>query len=164
MEIILNKEDFLNGIKLVKGIVTNKGVQPVLANILIETVSNDRIMFVSTDLNLAISFKLNAEVLSEGKITLSAKTLEEIVNKLPNKPITLKLNDETNVVTIACGKSKFELIGISAEEYPKVFDDKQNEENNEDKEFEINAGLLSKGIKQTVFSIMILLSKEIILT
>ena len=152
MEIILNKEDFLNGIKLVKGIVTNKGVQPVLANILIETVSNDRIMFVSTDLNLAISFKLNAEVLSEGKITLSAKTLEEIVNKLPNKPITLKLNDETNVVTIACGKSKFELIGISAEEYPKVFDDKQNEENNEDKEFEINAGLLSKGIKQTVFS------------
>lgn len=149
MEIILNKEDFLNGIKVVKNITSSKGVQPVLSNILIETISNDRVMFQGTDLNLAISFKLKAEVLSEGKITLSAKTLEEIVNKLPDKPVVLKLNDETNVVTISCSKSKFELIGISAEEYPKVFDDKQTEE---DKEFEIKTGLLNKGIKQTAFS------------
>ncbi len=99
---------------------------------------------------LPICFKLNAEVISEGKITLSAKTLEEIVNKLSNKPIVLKLDDETNVVTISCGKSKFELIGINADEYPKVFDETQNEE--EFKEFKIKTGLLNKGIKQTAFS------------
>lgn len=150
MEIVLNKEDFLNGIKVVKNITSSKGVQPVLSNILIETVSNDRVVFTATDLNLGISFKLNAEVISEGKITLSAKTLEEIVNKLPNKPIVLKLDEETNVVTISCGKSKFELIGINASEYPKVFDDAQNEE--DCKEFEIKTGLLNKGIKQTAFS------------
>lgn len=151
MEIVLNKEEFLNGIKVVKNITSSKGVQPVLSNILIETISNDRVRFLATDLNLSISFKLKAEVTSEGKITLSAKTLEEITNKLPDKPIVLKLNDETNVVTISCGKTKFELIGISAEEYPKVFDDAaQNSE--DDKEFEINTGLLSKGIKQTAFS------------
>lgn len=151
MEIILNKEDFLNGIKVVKNITSNKGVQPVLSNILIETVSSDRVMFVGTDLNLAISFKLKAEVLKEGKTTVSAKTLEEIVNKLPDKPIVLKLNEETNVVTISCGKSKFELIGISANEYPGVFEDKGQEEE-EIKEFEIKTGLLNKGIKQTVIS------------
>lgn len=150
MEIILNKEDFLNGIKVVKNITSSKGVQPILSNILIETVSNDRVMFLGTDLNLGISFKLSAEVISEGKITLSAKTLEEIVNKLPDKPIVLKLNDETNVVTISCGKSKFELIGISAEEYPKIFEDREAGE--EDKEFEIDTNLLNKGIKQTAFS------------
>lgn len=150
MEIVLNKEDFLNGIKVVKNITSSKGVQPVLSNILIETVSNDRVVFTATDLNLGISFKLNAEVISEGKITLSAKTLEEIVNKLPNKPIVLKLDEETNVVTISCGKSKFELIGINANEYPKVFDEAQ--EGEEYKEFEIKTGLLNKGIKQTAFS------------
>jgi len=128
MEIVLNKEDFLNGIKVVKNITSSKGVQPVLSNILIETITSDRVMFVATDLNLGISFKLNAEVISEGKITLSAKTLEEIVNKLPNKPIVLKLDEETNVVTISCGKSKFELIGINANEYPKVFDEAQEGE------------------------------------
>ncbi len=150
MEIVLNKEDFLNGIKVVKNITSSKGVQPVLSNILIETISNDRVVFIATDLNLGISFKLKAEVLSEGKITLSAKTLEEIVNKLPNKPIILKLDDETNVVTISCGKSKFELIGINANEYPKVFEESSDEE--ECKEFKIKTGLLNKGIKQTAFS------------
>lgn len=150
MEIVLNKEDFLNGIKVVKNITSSKGVQPVLSNILIETISNDRVVFIATDLNLGISFKLNAEVVSEGKITLSAKTLEEIVNKLPNKPIVLKLDNETNVVTISCGKSKFELIGINANEYPKVFDEAQ--EGEECKELKIKTGLLNKGIKQTAFS------------
>lgn len=150
MEIVLNKEDFLNGIKVVKNITSSKGVQPVLSNILIETISNDRVVFIATDLNLGISFKLNAEVVSEGKITLSAKTLEEIVNKLPNKPIVLKLDNETNVVTISCGKSKFELIGINANEYPKVFEETQDGE--EYKEFKIKTGLLNKGIKQTAFS------------
>ena len=150
MEIVLNKEEFLNGIKVVKNITSSKGVQPVLSNILIETISNDRVRFLATDLNLSISIKLKAEVVSEGRITLSAKTLEEITNKLPDKPIVLKLNEETNVVTISCGKTKFELIGISAEEYPKVFDDNQTAEG--DKEFEINTGLLNKGIKQTAFS------------
>lgn len=150
MEIVLNKEDFLNGIKVVKNITSSKGVQPVLSNILIETISSDRVMFVATDLNLGISFKLKAEVIQTGKITLSAKTLEEIVNKLPDKPIVLKLDEETNVVTISCGKSKFELIGINANEYPKVFDDIQK--GDEDKEFEIKTGLLNKGIKQTAFS------------
>ncbi len=150
MEIVLNKEDFLNGIKVVKNITSSKGVQPVLSNILIETITSDRVMFVATDLNLGISFKLKAEVIQTGKITLSAKTLEEIVNKLPDKPIVLKLDEETNVVTISCGKSKFELIGINANEYPKVFDDAQSAE--EDKEFEIKTGLLNKGIKQTAFS------------
>ena len=57
MEIVLNKEDFLNGIKVVKNITSSKGVQPVLSNILIETVSNDRVVFTATDLNLGISFK-----------------------------------------------------------------------------------------------------------
>ncbi len=137
-------------IKVVKNITSSKGVQPVLSNILIETITSDRVMFIATDLNLGISFKLKAEVIQTGKITLSAKTLEEIVNKLPDKPIVLKLDEETNVVTISCGKSKFELIGINANEYPKVFDDAQSAE--EDKEFEIKTGLLNKGIKQTAFS------------
>ena len=74
MEIVLNKEEFLNGIKVVKNITSSKGVQPVLSNILIETISNDRVRFLATDLNLSISIKLKAEVVSEGRITLSAKT------------------------------------------------------------------------------------------
>ena len=150
MEIILNKEDLLNGIKIVEKVTVQKGSQPVLSNILIETISNDRVRFCATDLNLAISHKTKAQVEKEGKITLSAKRLGEIASKLDNKPITLSLNPENNIVTISCQKAKFELIGISANEFPQVFDQEMQEI--EDKCFEINKNTLIKGVKQVVFS------------
>ncbi len=150
MEIILNKEELLNGIKVVEKITAQKGTQPVLSNILIETVSNDRVRFCATDLNLSISHKVKAQVTKEGKITLSAKRLGEITTKLDNKPITLSLNPDNNIVTISCGKAKFELIGISANEFPRVFDEEILEEN--EKSFEINKNTLIKGVKQVVFS------------
>ncbi len=150
MEIIINKEDLLNGIKVVEKITAQKGSQPVLSNILIETVSNDRVRFCATDLNLSISHKANAQVEKEGQITLSAKRLGEITSKLDNKPIKLSLNPDTNIMTISCGKAKFELIGISANEFPKVFDEETLED--DEKSFEINKNTLIKGVKQVVFS------------
>ena len=150
MEIIINKEDLLNGIKVVEKITAQKGSQPVLSNILIETVSNDRVRFCATDLNLSISHKATAQVEKEGQITLSAKRLGEITSKLDNKPIKLSLNPDTNIVTISCGKAKFELIGISANEFPKVFDEETLED--DEKSFEINKNTLIKGVKQVVFS------------
>ena len=78
MKITLNKEDFSNGIKIVEKSTAQRGIQPVLSNILIETISNDRIRFCATDLNQTITLDLKADVEAEGKITLSAKKLNEI--------------------------------------------------------------------------------------
>lgn len=150
MEIILNKEDLLNGIKVVEKITAQKGSQPVLSNILIETVTSDRVRFCATDLNLSISHKIKAQVEKEGQITLSAKRLGEITSRLDNKPVRLSLNVDTNVVTISCGKAKFELIGINANEFPKVFDEQTQQE--DEQSFEINKNTLIKGVKQVVFS------------
>ena len=150
MEIILNKEDLLNGIKVVEKITAQKGSQPVLSNILIETVSNDRVRFCATDLNLSISHKIKAQVEKEGQITLSAKRLGEITSRLDNKPVKLSLNVDTNVVTISCGKAKFELIGINANEFPKIFDEQTSQD--DEQSFEINKNTLVKGVKQVVFS------------
>ena len=150
MEIILNKEDLLNGIKVVEKITAQKGSQPVLSNILIETLSNDRVRFCATDLNLSISHKIKAQVEKEGQITLSAKRLGEITSRIDNKPVRLSLNVDTNVVTISCGKAKFELIGINANEFPKVFDEQTQQE--DEQSFEINKNTLIKGVKQVVFS------------
>ena len=150
MEIILNKEDLLNSIKITEKVTAQKGSQPVLSNILIETVANDCVRFCATDLSLSISQKTKATVEKEGKITLNAKKLGEIVSRLDNKPVKLSLNEENGVVTISCGKTKFELIGINANEFPQVFEEQT--QNEEDKSFEINKNTLVKGVKQVVFS------------
>lgn len=149
MEILLEKDKFLTGIKMVEKITAQKVIQPVLSNILIETVSNDRILFSATDLTQAISYKLNGSVEKEGSITLKAKTLGDIITRLEEKPIKLTVDEETNKTTITCGKSKFELVGISSSEYPKVFMENQQDDV---KKYEIDKNIFSKLIKQTLYT------------
>lgn len=152
MEIILEKEDFLNGIKVVEKTTSQKGIQPALANILIETVSNDRIRFCATDLNQSISFKTKADVKKEGKITLNAKKLGEIILRLEEKPITLSVDSETSCAKIVCGRSKFELIGISANDFPNIFDEKEEDKTIEKQEYEISKNVFNKAVRQVIYS------------
>ena len=77
------------------------------------------------------------------------KKLSEIVSKLSNKPIVFSLNEETNAVNIICGNSKFELIGISADEFPETI----NEEDLKTVQpVEIDLNPFIKCIKYTAYS------------
>jgi DNA polymerase-3 subunit beta len=150
MEIILNKEDFLNSIRVTEKITSLKGVQPVLGNILIETLSNDRIRFCATDLIQTISLKTKAEVLKNGKTTINPKKLMEIIPRLENKPITLKIDEEENKAIIECGKSNFTLNTIKASEFPEI-PGEDREKPADIKSFEIDVKTFNKAIKQTVY-------------
>ena len=150
MEIVLNKEDFSNGIKIVEKITSQKAIQPILSNILIETVTSDRIKFCATDLNLAINYKTSAEVIKEGSITLSAKKISEIVSKLSSTEVILKTSEETDNIKIKSGKTEFDMIGLSASEFPKVLDDTDTPET---KTIILNKNEFSKAIKQVIFAV-----------
>ena len=150
VEIILNKEDFSNGIKIVEKVTSQKAIQPILSNILIETVSSDRIRFCATDLNLAINYKTKAQVEKEGSITLSARKISEIVSKLSSSEITLKSIDETNNVKIKSGKTEFDLISLNLDEFPKTSNETSQEEY---KTVVLNKNEFSKAIKQVIFAV-----------
>ncbi len=150
MLFITDKESLLNKIKTVEKITVMRGIQPVLANILFEAEDN-KIKLSATDLDLSIITKTTASVKEEGKITLPARKIFEIVSKLPDKPIEFSLNPDNNVVTIKCGNTKFDLIGISAEEFPKIIQ-KENELTDEDS-ISVEADTLIKTIKNTAFAV-----------
>ena len=150
MEITLNREDFSNAIKIVEKITSQKALQPILSNILIETVSSDRVKFCATDLNLAINFKTSAQVISQGSITLSAKKLSELTSKLSSTEINLATVEETNNVKIKSGKTEFVLIGLPSVEFPKVLENIAEEEY---KTIVINKNEFSKAIKQVIFAV-----------
>ena len=149
MEFTIEKEILATNLKIVEKTTVVRGVQPVLSNILIEAFDNNHIKFSATDLDINISSTAVASVQQEGKITLPAKKLSEIASKLSNKPVVFSLNESTNIVNITCGNSKFELIGISADEFPPVISDEELKE----KEF-VNIDLTPfiKSIKYTAFS------------
>ncbi len=149
MEFTIEKESLLTNLKIVEKTTITRGIQPVLSNILIIASSDNYITFAATDLDINITSKTIASVQTPGKITLPAKKLSEIVSRLSNKPVVFSLNAETNVVNIICGNSKFELIGISADEFPQTI----TEEELKDKEcVEIDINPFIKSIKYTAFS------------
>ncbi len=76
MKFVIRKEDLYNGIKIVEGATSQKAVQPVLYNILIETLENNSIRLTATDLVLTVITTVDAQVQEMGKITLPAKKIK----------------------------------------------------------------------------------------
>ena len=54
----------------------------------------------------------------EGKITIPAKILLDILKEFPEQPLTFEINTETNEVKIISEKGEFSVPGESAEDYP----------------------------------------------
>ncbi|DAB23129.1 TPA: DNA polymerase III subunit beta [Candidatus Gastranaerophilales bacterium HUM_20] len=149
MKFVVKKEDLYNGIKIVERATSMKALQPVLLNILIETIGNSSIKLVATDLDFTVIAYVDAQVEEEGKITLPSKTLNEIVSKLSDKLITFEMNNEETSVNITCQNSKFDIIGISANEFPPEF---SNIEINENDGFEIEIRPFVKAVRQAGFA------------
>lgn len=114
----VEKEIIYNGLKIVERATAQKGLQPVLANILIEAVDKNKINLYATDFDLTIITSIEAQVNNIGSITLPAKKLLDIVSRLNDGIINFELNSTT--MTITSNKSKFDIIGISASEFPKI--------------------------------------------
>lgn len=147
MELIVKKEDLFEGIKIVERATAMKGLQPVLANILIETVDKSTIKLTATDLDMTVITNVQAQVKEEGKITLPAKKLSEIVTRLSDGLITFKLTEETNSVNITSKNTKFDIIGISASEFPVV-----SFSTEEENSIEIELKPFAKAIRQAGFA------------
>lgn len=149
MKFVIKKEDLHTGIKIVERATSMKALQPVLLNLLIETVDKGTIRLVATDLDMTISALVDAQVEEEGKITLPSKTLNEIVTKLPEGLITFEMQETETVVTVTSRNSKFDIIGISASEFPQEV---YNVNVEEEKGFDIEVKPFAKAIKQAGFA------------
>ena len=141
----VEKEILLNGLKIVERATAQKGLQPVLANILLDAVDKNKINLYATDFDLTIITSIEAQVDSIGSITLPAKKLLDIVSRLNDGIISFDLS--ANTMTIKSGKSKFEILGISANEFPKI-----ELLTDEDTEVEIDLKPFVIGIKEAGFA------------
>lgn len=120
MHFSIQQDLLVKSLRDVSNAIATRVVQPVLSNVLIESVDSDSLRFTGTDLDLIIETKAAGDVLKPGSITLPGKKLLEIVSKLPNKKVSFEVNKETMETTITCERSKFTLSGIASEDYPKL--------------------------------------------
>ncbi|NOQ52431.1 MAG: DNA polymerase III subunit beta [Desulfuromonadaceae bacterium] len=144
MQFHINKDVFLKGLTKIQGIIEKKHTIPILANVLIEAIK-DEIIITATDLEVGIKSRYPADIINEGKVTVSAKKLFEIIKELPNKNI--QFTSKNNFwVEIICNKSIFNLVGLSPEEFPKFpeIEDNLNQ---------IETCIINEMIDKTIFSV-----------
>jgi DNA polymerase-3 subunit beta len=119
MHFAIEKDLLVKAIRDVSSAIATRVVQPILSNVLIESIDSVTLRLVGTDLDLAIETKCAGVVYTPGSITLPGKKLLEIVSKLPNKLVSFNINKETFETTVTCERSKFNLSGLPAEDFPK---------------------------------------------
>jgi DNA polymerase-3 subunit beta len=146
MHFAIQKDVFVKALKDVSSAIATRVVQPVLSNILIESIDETTLKFQATDLDLSIESKVSAVVYTPGSITLPGKKLVEIVSKLPNELVSIQVNKETLEASIQCKRSKFSMTGFSAEDFPKINQERAGEG------FLLPADILRKSILQTAFA------------
>jgi DNA polymerase-3 subunit beta len=135
MKFKINRDHFSNGLAQVLNVVGSKAAMPILSNVLIEA-EKDHISLTTTNLDLGIRCQIKAEVKEGGTVTLPVKRLATIVRELPNVDVSFDAT-AAHQVKIASGGSNFRIMGIGAEEFPKLPDSA------DDKSFVLEQGELA---------------------
>lgn len=144
MRFTITREKLQEGLAAVTPAVPNKTTLPVLANLLVQT-TDKGIRVSGTDLDIAVSTEVTADVEAAGAITIPARKLSEIARELPPAPVRISATGDQRI-TLECGRSKFKLLGLPKSEFPS-FPAIQFE-----KAVRIPAGELQKLIGHTAFA------------
>lgn len=144
MDIEVKADNLRKVVSCTSRATSSKAIQPILSNLLLSS-DNGSLIVSATDLDLAIECKLKATISKPGKITLPAKKLDEIVSKAAGEEINISI-DSNQLAKILSKKSKFQINGVSSEEYPEVI------KKSEEVHLTINQEELLNAISLTSFS------------
>ncbi len=115
MKFTITRENLQQGLAAVGASIPTRTTLPVLSNILIEA-SADGVQLSGTDLDIAVTLRVPADVEEEGAITVPAKKLQELARELPEQPARITTMGER--FELVCGKATFRLNGMPRDEFP----------------------------------------------
>ena len=116
MDFTIDRNALLKPLGHIYSVVERRNTIPILSNVLIET-NSSKASFTATDMDMDIVEETSCIVLNQGKVTLAAHTLYDIVRKLPDgSEVRIELK-ELNA-EVSAGKSKFILPTLPVDDYP----------------------------------------------
>lgn len=115
MKLKVTQENLAKALNYVARVAQTRGTLPVLANVLL-SVEDNRLKLAATNLDIAISSLVGAQIQKEGSLTVPARLLQDLVAGLPGGIIELEQEDVRLKVTTDHYKSVIN--GVNAEEFP----------------------------------------------
>lgn len=117
MKLICTQENLKVGLSNTSKIISSINTLPILNNLLLKT-ENGQLKISSTNLELAVNTQIRCKVENEGQTTVVAKTLNELINNLPNENLTLE--HKNNELSIQTENQVFKIKTLPAEEFPFI--------------------------------------------
>jgi len=145
MKFNCSRTDLANAVTNVSRAVSSKTTIPALEGILIRA-KEGYIILSAYDLEIGITTKIEASVLTPGEIVVSARLFSEIVRKLPEEVVTME-TDERLITYITSGQADYQIVGISSVEFPDLPTFETTDE------IVIKEGLIKNMIKQTIYAV-----------
>ncbi len=119
MRVTCLQENLSRGLALVSRAVATRSTLPVLSNVLLQS-EDGGLRLSGMNQQLAMSVWLGSSVEDEGAITVPARLLSDFVAQLPEGPVTLATDDETDTLSVASGRYQAKIKGLSAEDFPPI--------------------------------------------
>jgi len=117
MKVTIKREDLLSAVSTVHNIVSPQSTLRILQNILLETTSKG-LLFIANDMEVGAKREVPAEIKEEGTITVQAKKFNDVVRELPTD-VDISIETDGNLVKVDAGKLKYNLTGLSREDFPE---------------------------------------------
>jgi len=119
MKLSCRQEDLRQGLEIVSRAVATRATLPITQNVLIAT-EESRLRLSATNLEIALSCWLNAEIEEEGAITIPARLLTQFVDSLPNERVEFSLLPGKTGLHLRCARFEARINGLDAADFPPI--------------------------------------------
>jgi DNA polymerase-3 subunit beta len=119
MKLSCHQENLNRGLSIVGRAVAARSTLPITQNILLSA-DKSRLKLAATNLEMATTCWIGADVKKEGDITVPARLLIDFVNSLPNDLIEINLPANSRILELKSGHFQARIHGIDASDFPPI--------------------------------------------
>ena len=119
MKLSCLQENLSHGLAVVGRAVATRTTLPITQNVLITT-DQSRLKLSATNLEIAITTWIGADIQEEGSITIPARLLTEFVSSLPGEKIDIVSSTRPKGLQLTCARFKAHINGTDPDEFPPI--------------------------------------------
>jgi DNA polymerase-3 subunit beta len=120
MEFVISQKALQKELAFIQGVVEKKNTIPVLSNLLIESIGENTLRLIATDLDVTLRCEADAESINQpGSICVQARKLLDIARLLPDALVRFK-KEENDWVSVKCEKFNSKVPGVPTDSYPEI--------------------------------------------
>jgi DNA polymerase-3 subunit beta len=119
MNIIVDKSNFANELRLFQGIFEKKSLKDILENIKVTAGEEGTLELVATDLEIGLLSTIPVTVNEPGTFTVNGRDLYELISRMPEGLVEITENNDLQIfITNEKKTSKYKLLGLQSSDYP----------------------------------------------